>query len=104
MPLCDEPLAATARASVDESQVLIEPLGSHYNRAAFSCGEPALDGYIRRQASQDVRGRIAQVFFAVADRPGELAGFYTLSASRLEKDALPVELYRRLPHYPVPAA
>ena len=89
---------------MDEPPLLIEPLGSHHERAAFSCGEHALDGYIRRQASQDARRRVAQVFVAVAGRPGDIAGYYTLSATSFEKNELPVELARRLPHYPVPAA
>ena len=89
---------------MDEPPLVIEPLGSHHDRAAFSCGEPALDAYIRRQASQDARRRVAQVFVAVAGRSGEIAGYYTLSAASFEKDDLPAELARRLPHYPVPAA
>ena len=89
---------------MDEPPLVIEPLGSHHDRAAFSCGEPALDAYIRRQASQDARRRVAQVFVAVAGRSGETAGYYTLSAASFEKDDLPAELARQLPHYPVPAA
>ena len=89
---------------MDEPSLVIEPLGSQHERAAFSCGEPALDAYIRRQASQDARRRVAQVFVAVAERSGEIAGYYTLSAASFEKDDLPAELARRLPHYPVPAA
>ena len=89
---------------MDEPPLVIEPLGSHHDRAAFSCGEPALDAYIRRQALQDARRRVAQVFVAVAGRFGEIAGYYTLSAASFEKDDLPAELARRLPHYPVPAA
>jgi hypothetical protein len=64
---------------VDEPSLVIEPF-SPLDRAAFSCGQPALDAYLQRQASQDVRRRVAQVFVA--------------SASGL----------RRSPHYPVPAA
>ena len=89
---------------MDEPPLVIEPLGSQHDRAAFSCGEPALDAYIRRQASQDARRRVAQVFVAVAGRSGEIASYYTLSAASFEKDDLPAELARRLPHYPVPAA
>jgi len=89
---------------VDESSLVIEPLGSHHDRAAFSCGEPALDAYLQRQASQDIRRRVAQVFVAVGDAPGKIAGYYSLSAASFEKDELPPTLAKRLPHYPVPAA
>lgn len=90
--------------SVNEPPLVIEPLGPRHDRASFSCGEPALDSYIRRRASQDFRRSVAQVFVAVGEAPGEIAGFYTLSAASFEKDELPAGLAKRLPHYPVPAA
>jgi ribosomal protein S18 acetylase RimI-like enzyme len=89
---------------VDEPSLVIEPLGPHHDRKAFSCGEPALDIYLQRQASQDVRRRVAQVFVAVGDTPEKIAGYYSLSAARFGKEALPPDLAKRLPHYPVPAA
>ena len=82
----------------------VEPLGSHHDRASFSCGELSLDRYIRRQASQDARRRVARVFVASGDPPERVAGYYTLSATSFEKDHHPPEIARRLPHYPVPAA
>ncbi len=96
--------AAIASASVDEAFPVIEPLGAHHDRAAFSCGEPVLDNYLQRRASQDVRRRVAQVFIAVGSEPSEIAGFYSLSAASFRKDDLPPDLAKRLPHYPVPAA
>jgi len=87
---------------VDELSLVIEPLGSHHDRVAFSCGEPALDAYLQRQASQDIRRRVAQVFVAIGD--AKIAGYYSLSASSFEKDELPPTLAKRLAHYPVPAA
>jgi ribosomal protein S18 acetylase RimI-like enzyme len=98
------PRAATASASVDEPPLVIEPLDTHHDRAAFSCGEPALDDYLLRQASQDIRRRVAQVFVALGAAPGQIAGYYSLSAASFQKDRLPVALAKRLPHYPVPAA
>ena len=89
---------------MDESPLTVEPLGLRHDRASFSCGEPLLDHYIRRQASQDVRRRVARVFVASGDLSERIMGYYTLSAASFEKDNLPVELARRLPHYPVPAA
>ena len=89
---------------MDESPLEIEPLGPHHERASFACGEPDLDNYIRRRASQDARRRVARVFVATSDPPGQVDGFYTLSAASFEKDKLSAELAKRLPHYPVPAA
>lgn len=82
----------------------IEPLGSQHDRAAFTCGEPALDAYIRQQASQDVRRRVAQIFVAIGDAPNVIAGYYSLSAAAFSREDLPEALAKRLPRYPVPAA
>lgn len=87
-----------------EPPLVIEPLGSHHDRTAFSCGEPALDAYLQRQASQDIRRRVAQVFVAIGEVPEKITGYYSLSAASFEKDELPPASAKRLPHYPVPAA
>jgi hypothetical protein len=58
---------------------LIQPLGAHHDRLSFSCGEPSLDNYIRRQATQDIRRHITRVFVATASDPAAILGFYTLS-------------------------
>jgi GNAT superfamily N-acetyltransferase len=83
---------------------VIEPLGPHHDRSSFSCGEPALDAYLQRQASQDIRRRVAKVFVAVGATPGRVAGYYSLSAAEFNKAELPAATAKRLPHYPVPAA
>ena len=64
----------------------------------------ASDNYIRRQASQDARRRVARVFVAAGEPSGQIAGCYTLGAASFQKDDLPTRLAKRLPHYPVPAA
>ena len=89
---------------MDEAPLTIEPLDPNHDRASFSCGEPSLDHYIRRRASQDARRRVARVFVATHHPPERIAGYYTLNAASFEKDDLPAELAKRLPHYPVPAA
>lgn len=87
-----------------ELPLVVEQLGPVHDRTAFRCGEPALDRYLQRQASQDVRRRIARVFVAVGESASEVAGYYTLSAASFDKADLPADMARRLPHYPVPAA
>jgi GNAT superfamily N-acetyltransferase len=88
---------------VDES-IVVEPLGPHHDRASFSCGEPALDAYLQRQASQDVRRRVAKVFVVTSGTPHRIVGYYCLSAAEFNKAELPAAAAKRLPHYPVPAA
>lgn len=87
-----------------EPPLVIEPLGPRHDRAAFACGEPALDRYLQHRASQDVRRKISQVFVALGEAATEVAGYYTLSAASFAKAELPAARARRLPRYPVPAA
>ena len=75
---------------------LIQPLGAHHDRLSFACGEPSLDNYIRRQATQDIRRHIARVFVATDADPAAILGFYTLSATAVEARTLPPDLARRL--------
>jgi len=72
---------------------------------SFSCGQPLLDEYIRRYASQDVRRNVARVFMATPENDSHhLAGFFTLSAGSVSCSELPESLAKKLPRYPSPVA
>lgn len=81
----------------------IEPLDERHDRAGFDSGVEPLDRYLRTQASQDARRRIASCFVLVDEGPVPLA-YYTIAATSLFLTDLPGPLARRLPRYPlVPA-
>ena len=83
----------------------IRPLDHNTDTAGFNCGETALDEYLQRYASQDIKRGVARVF--VASPVGHLqlaAGFYTLSAASIAAETLPEKLRKKLPRYPVPVA
>jgi ribosomal protein S18 acetylase RimI-like enzyme len=83
----------------------IRPFDKAVEATNFSCGQSALDDYIRRYAAQDVRRNVARVFLATPDDdPQRLAGFFTLSAGSVNCTDLPSSLARKLPRYPVPVA
>jgi len=83
----------------------IRPLDAAVNVDAFRCGESALDAYIRRYASQDIRRGLTRVFVATpAQALQQLAGFFTLSAGSVSAITLPDAMRRKLPNYPVPVA
>ncbi len=87
------------------ASILIEPLGSHHDRSVFTCGNEALDKYIREQAGQDIRRATARVFVAVmAESPDRVLGFFTLSAATVIPTDLPAALEKRMPKHAVPAA
>ena len=84
--------------------IAIEPLGRQHERAAFSCGQPALDDWFRRRAGQDEKRNVARVFVAVDDEHG-VVGFYSLSSFTLAIEDLPQDISRKLPRYDaIPAA
>ena len=88
---------------VDETQrpsFVIEPLGPKHDRVAFSCGVEALDNYLQQQAGQDFKKRAAVPFVITPDGK-TIAGYYTLSQYAVQLDAVPPEIAKRLPKYPV---
>lgn len=84
-----------------EIEYKIEPLATHHDRAAFSCGVPALDIYLQRQARQDMERNLAAVFILTSDSK-TVAGFYTLSAHSIQAAELPEGLGKKLPRFPLP--
>jgi GNAT superfamily N-acetyltransferase len=84
--------------------VRIEPLGKQHDRARFSSGQPDIDDWFRRRASQDERRNVARVFVAANDELG-IIGLYSLSSYTLALEDLPADLARKLPRYDaIPAA
>lgn len=81
------------------------PLGAGPLTAGFQCGEEALDTYLQRYASQDIKRGVARVFVAFpVGEPDVTAGFYTLSAASIAADTLPDAMRKKMPRYPVPVA
>lgn len=85
----------------DASSLVFEPLGAGHDRAAFSCGVPSLDIYLRQQAGQDVRRNMALCYVLCETDAPTVIGYYTLSATSIEPTALPENEIRRLPRYPL---
>lgn len=77
-----------------------EMLVDGHDRAAFRCGEDALDRYFQTQVTQDIRRRITNCFLMVEVATGCVAAYYTLSAASIPFLDLPAEETKRLPRYP----
>ncbi len=62
-----------------------------------------LDNYLKRQAGQDIKRRVAAAF--VLSHDGRtIAGYYTLSQFSVDLGEIPQHIAKRLPRYPmVPA-
>lgn len=71
-------------------------LKSTHIKESFDCNKDLLNGYIHRQASQDVKRRISACF-VLADEDKIIKGYYTLSSSSIQRDQLPLEIIKKLP-------
>lgn len=80
---------------------IVEPFGKKHDRADFSCGQAALDTYIKTMAGQDARRYGAAPFVVRAEGSYVVLGYYTLSALTIELTEVPAELTGKLPRYPL---
>ena len=89
---------------MSEPSFITQALAAHHERSSFTCGVEALDRYLREQATQDIRRRVANCFVMVDEKMSSIAGYYALSATSLLLSDLPQAATKRLPRYPqVPA-
>ena len=81
--------------------LVLRPLDPADDRSAFRSGNIDLDRFFQRFAGQkQFRHHIGTTWVAV--RGDRILGFATVSAAHLEVGALPEELRRNLPAYPLP--
>ena len=84
-------------------KLYFEPLGEQHDRAAFSCGNEALDEYFRGDPiRQDVSRKVTNAFVLTPDGKF-VAGFYTLSTISILSVDLPTSLAKKLPKRPIGA-
>ena len=62
----------------------------------FTCGEPAIDSWLQRHARHAFRHGTAVVYVTLDD-DGRLAGFYSLSAHSMDRNAMTGWLVRNAP-------
>jgi GNAT superfamily N-acetyltransferase len=80
-----------------------EPISKKHDRAAFDCGEPALNEFLQRYArkSHDLGG--ARTFLAINDRDDKtILGFYSLSPASIEYARTPEIVRPGLARHDVP--
>lgn len=80
------------------SRYRIEPLAGQ-ERGAFTCGNSELDRYFRQFIGQDLRRGAVTAFAAIDVESGDAAGFYTLSATGLDRIDLPPHRVSKAPRY-----
>lgn len=81
----------------------ISLLDSRFERADFDCGQPSLDEYLKKYATQNMKKGYAMTFVATQGENRKVVGYYSASASAIEFVNLPENLKKGLPRYPAPA-
>ena len=82
---------------------LLASLDASHDHATFQSDSQPLNRYLKEQATQDIRRRVAACFVALADE-WRIAGYYTLASASLLLADLPASTGKKLPRYPtVPA-
>ncbi|MBT8368281.1 MAG: GNAT family N-acetyltransferase [Deltaproteobacteria bacterium] len=90
----------TDKDVADPQSPKIKPLGKKHDRVVFSCGNDALDTYLKKRASQDTKKKIATTFVMADSQSSAVIGYYTLSATSILLADLPDQTARKLPKYP----
>ncbi len=79
------------------SQFITTPLASHHDRAAFTCGTPSLDNYLRDRDTPDAKG-LSTITFVLIDETDQrtIQGYYSLSSTSVELGAIPSDIVKKL--------
>lgn len=81
----------------------VEPIAAHHRRDGFTCGEVALDEFLKTRARRHREQNISSTFVAVPIGTAVVAGYYTLAERLIDFDDMPPGLVKRLPAHPLPA-
>jgi GNAT superfamily N-acetyltransferase len=76
------------------------PLESGHDVAAFDCGVPALNQYLKKYALPNQQGQSARTY--VATRAERVVGYYTLTAGSARREETPARVAKGLAAHPVP--
>lgn len=76
-----------------------EKLNTGHDVSAFDCGEPTLNGWLRRRALQNQQSGASTTYVITAGM--QVVGYYTLAAGSLSRETAPGRVRRNVPD-PVP--
>lgn len=76
-------------------------LNASHKKNLFACEEPSLENYLRKQAGQDVKRKVA-VCFILEGEDNTIKGYYTLSADSVDRTLIPGSLQKKLPYKNLP--
>ena len=85
------------------SSTFVELNKVKHNRKAFDCGTEELNSFIQQFAVRHRDAGISMTMVLPAkDDQADICAYYTLSHTEIERQTLPQNLAKKLPHYPIP--
>lgn len=81
----------------------IEQLSKSHVKDHFDSGENSLNVYLQKQALQDIKRNLSAVYVLldIEQDKTTILGYYTLCSSSVLLDALPHDISKKLPRYPL---
>jgi GNAT superfamily N-acetyltransferase len=80
----------------------IEKLNAGHDRAAFTCGNAALDTFLQALVNQYAKRRLGHTYVAVRAGETRIGGYYTVASGSLAPQVVPRAVRKKLPRHPVP--
>jgi GNAT superfamily N-acetyltransferase len=81
----------------------VEPLNKNHDRAAFDCGNEALNTYLQKTARQHAERNLSRTFVLTDADPSVIISYATLVSCEVEPAEIPASWAERYPHR-LPAA
>lgn len=78
----------------------VEKLTAEHDLTSFECGQPSLDGWLRRWALTNQKHGSAQTY--VVYRDGAVVGYYSLAAGTIRPEDAPARVVKGLARHPIP--
>lgn len=73
------------------------PLNTTHKKSEFCCGKDLLDYYIHKQATQDIKRKLAACFVITEPKTNFIKSYYTLSNNSIPLEFIPSKLKHKLP-------
>ena len=76
-------------------------LNKNHKKSTFNCEQSSLTSYLKEQAGQDIKRKLALCFVKV-DPSNNIEGYYTLSNGSIPRTSVPEEIQRKLGYKDIP--
>lgn len=76
---------------------MTELLDKKHKRNDFDCGNELLDNYLKTQAGQDLKKKLAVCFVLSDPKTHNICGYYTLSNSSIPLNSFPEPIRKKFP-------